>query len=53
MPPWFSTYLPQATSDDLELRNCYADGAYNEDKIITLIEIYVGLEGLGGFGDLV
>jgi len=28
-------------SDDLEHRSCYADGAYNEDKIITLIEIYV------------
>ena len=40
-PPWFCTSLPQPTSDILELRNCYGDPFYAEDKIITLIEIYV------------
>ena len=40
-PPWFCTSLPQPTNDNLELRNCYADGSSVEDKIITLIEIYV------------
>lgn len=40
-PPWFCTILPQATSDDLEVRNCYADSSSYEDKIITLIDIYV------------
>ena len=40
-PPWFCTSLPQPTSDNLELRNCYGDSSGIEDKIITLIEIYV------------
>ena len=40
-PPWFCASLPQPTSDNLELRNCYGDSSSAEDKIITLIEIYV------------
>ena len=40
-PPWFCSSLPQPTNDNLELRNCYADSSGYEDKIITLIEIYV------------
>ena len=40
-PPWFCASLPQPTNDNLELRNCYADASVHEDKIITLIEIYV------------
>ena len=40
-PPWFCTSLPQPTSDNLELRNCYASTSTYEDKIITLIEMYV------------
>ena len=40
-PPWFCKVLPQPTSDDLEIRNCYANIARNEDKLITLIDIYV------------
>ena len=40
-PPWFCTSLPQPTSDNLELRNCYSSSSTAEDKIITLIEIYV------------
>ena len=35
-PPWFCTSLPQP-----KLRNCYGDPSHAEDKIITLIEIYV------------
>ena len=40
-PPWFCKSLPQPTSDDLEIRNCYADPSYAEDRLITLIDIYV------------
>ena len=41
-PLWFCASLPQPTSDNLELRNCYGDSSDYEDKItITLIEIYV------------
>ena len=43
-PPWFCKSLPQPTSDDLEIRNCYAHSSYTsyaEDRIITLIDIYV------------
>ena len=40
-PPWFCRSLPQPTSDDLEIRNCYADGLPIEDKLITLIDVYV------------
>ena len=40
-PPWFCQHLKYYTSDDLELRLC----AYNyrdiEDKLISLVEIYV------------
>ena len=40
-PPWFCKSLPQPTSDDLEIRNCYAESSPCEDKLITLIDIYV------------
>ena len=40
-PPWFCKSLPQPTSDDLEIRNCYADNSYQADRLITLIDIYV------------
>ena len=40
-PPWFCRSIPQPTSDDLEIRNCNADSAYVEDKLITLIDVYV------------
>ena len=39
--PWFCKSLPQPTSDDLEIRSCYADYSYREDKLITLIDVYV------------
>ena len=40
-PPWFCKSLPQPTSDDLEIRNCYEANSNSEDKLITLIDIYV------------
>ena len=40
-PPWFCKSLPQPTSDDLEIRNCYADPSCDENKLITLIDVYV------------
>ena len=40
-PPWFCKSLPQPTSDDLEMRNCYASYSTYEDKLITLIDVYV------------
>ena len=40
-PPWFCKSLPQPTSDDLEIRNCYADSSDSEDRLITLIDVYV------------
>ena len=40
-PPWFCKSLPQPTSDDLEIRNCYTDATIFEDKLITLIDVYV------------
>ena len=45
-PPWFCKSLPQPTSDDLEIRNCYASSLSNEDKLITLIDIYVKYQHL-------
>ena len=40
-PPWFCQHLKYHTSDDLELRLCsYARSKY-EDKLISLVEIYV------------
>lgn len=40
-PPWFCKSLPQATSDDLEIRNCYAYYSSSSDTIISLVDIYV------------
>ena len=40
-PPWFCKSLPQPTNDDLEIRNCYSVPSHQEDKLITLIVIYV------------
>ena len=40
-PPWFCKSLPQPTSDDLEIRNCYAYRSFVEDRLITLINVYV------------
>ena len=40
-PPWFCEHLKHHTSDDLELRLCSYWGSYLEDKLISLVEIYV------------
>ena len=40
-PPWFCKSLSQPINDDLEIRNCYADGSRTADKLITLVDIYV------------
>ena len=40
-PPWFCKSLPQPTSDDLEIRNCYTDPSFATDNLITLIDVYV------------
>jgi hypothetical protein len=40
-PPWFHKQLPQATTDDVEMRVCGDQGRANEDVTIKLMEIYV------------
>ena len=40
-PPYFYMTFNESTSDALEIRNCYADPSNYEDKLITLIDIYV------------
>ena len=39
--PWFCKQLPQATTDDLEVRICGDEGTSNEDIQIKLIELYI------------
>ncbi len=40
-PPWFSKSLPNFTREDLEIRICGNWGSNTEDKIISLMEVYV------------
>ena len=40
-PPWFCQHLKYHTSDDLELRLCSYGNSEYEDKLISLVEIYV------------
>ena len=40
-PPWFCKQLPQATTDDIEVRLCGAEGTENEDTPVQLIELYI------------
>ena len=40
-PPWFCKTLPQATTDDMELRICNDDSIPNEDTLVTFIEIFI------------
>ena len=40
-PPWFCQRLKNHTSDDLELRLCSLFDSYDEDKLVSLVEIYV------------
>ena len=39
-PPWFCKQLPQATTDDIEIRIC-RDQDRDEDTPIQLIEVYI------------
>ena len=40
-PPWFCQHLNYHTSDNLELRLCSLDSTSYEDKLVSLVEIYV------------
>ena len=40
-PPWFTKNLPNATTDDIELRICATNPYEQEDVPIELIELYV------------
>ena len=40
-PPWFCKSLPQPTTDDLEIRLCSYYNIFYENKIISLIDIFV------------
>ena len=40
-PPWFSVELPNATTDDIEVRLCETDGIDGEDTPIKILELYV------------
>ena len=39
--PWFCKQLPQATTDDLEVRICRNEPTSNEDTPVELIELYI------------
>ena len=40
-PPWFCKQLPQATTDDIEVRLCADEATTNEDTPLELIELYI------------
>ena len=40
-PPLFCTTLPQATTDDIEVRICLDEATNNENVIISLVDIHV------------
>ena len=40
-PPWFYKQLPQATTDDIEMRVCRNKGRANEDIAVEIVELYV------------
>ncbi len=40
-PSWFCTELPQPTSDDLEILICGDQSIFNEDVIVSVIDISV------------
>ena len=39
--PWFCKQLPQATTDDIEVRICGDQGTGDEDTPVELIELYI------------
>ena len=40
-PPWFCKQLPQATTDEIEVRLCADEGTTNEDIPLELVELYI------------
>ena len=40
-PPWFCKSLPQPTTDDLEIRLCGFFSVVNENKILSLVDIFI------------
>ena len=40
-PPWFSTALPETTSDDIEVRICEDDSPAHEDTPISTLDLYI------------
>ena len=40
-PPWFCKQLPQATTDDIELRLCGNQGTADEDTPLETIQLYI------------
>ena len=40
-PPYFTTILPSATTDDLEVRLCSFDSGCTSDIAVSLIDIYI------------
>ena len=40
-PPWFCQHLNYHMSDNLELRLCSHSNSDHEDKLVSLVEIYV------------
>ena len=40
-PPWFCTSLPEATTDDIELRVCNNEDETNEDVILSFVELNI------------
>ena len=41
-PPWFSTTLPQSTTDDIEVRICRVTGSNDDDNTaIILLDLYI------------
>ena len=40
-PPWFYSSLPQATTDDVEVRLCFSFQSSDEDVILYLLELFI------------
>ena len=39
--PWFCKQLPQATTDDIEVRICRNEPTGDEDTPVELVELYI------------
>ena len=40
-PPWFCKQLPEATTDDIEVRLCADEATTNEVILLEVIELYI------------